>query len=434
MTMNIFYRLYVFLSFGLFLILFPAAWAYTRIAGLYRPHLNERLGFIPPVITRRLSGFPRIWIHAASIGEVRVAASVVKAIRSMISGCSFILSTNTPHGRKIAEELFSETIPVIFAPIDFVLIIRKVLKDVKPDVILFLETEIWPAWLFEARRMGIKTALINGRISPRSIGNYIRMRRFFCEVLKNIDIFSMISEIDAERIKAIGADPLKVEINGNAKYDLLGTDTDHRFEKEIRKSLNIDESQCVFVAGSTRTGEEELILEAYEIILESFKDTILIIAPRHIERTPDIGSLIKSRGYNFQIRTSLQDGRERRKENILIIDTFGELFKIYSIGTIIFCGASLVPLGGQNPLEPAVWGKMVFYGPSMEDFSEARLLLERAGAGVLVTSPEMLAEKALWFLDHPEELKARGRQAREEILINIGAAERHARTVKGLVV
>lgn len=432
--MNIFYRLYVFLSFGLFLILFPAAWVYSLITGQYRMHLSERLGFISRGVIQCLSGSPRIWIHAASIGEVKAAVSIVKAIKSMMPDCSFVFSTITPHGRKMAEELFSESIPVIFAPIDFILSVRKSLRTVNPDIILFLETEIWPAWLFEARRMGIKTALINGRISPRSIENYIRMRRFFCEVLKNIDIFSMISEIDAERIKAIGADPLKVEINGNAKYDLLGTDTDYGFEKEIRKSLNIDESQCVFVAGSTRTGEEELILEAYEIILESFKDTILIIAPRHIERTPDIGSLIKSRGYNFQMRTSLQDGRERRKENILIIDTFGELFKIYSIGTIIFCGASLVPLGGQNPLEPAIWGKMVFYGPSMQDFLDARLLLERVGAGVLVTSPEMLAEKALWFLDHPEELKARGRQAREEILINIGAGERHARTVKGLVV
>ena len=431
--MKIFYWLYVFFSFGLFLFLFPAVWIYTRITGQYRLHLSERLGFIPQSVIQYLSGSPRIWIHAASLGEVKVSVSIVKAIKSIMPGCSFVLSTNTPHGRKMAEELFGKDIPVIFAPIDFVPSIRKALRVVNPDIMLFLDTEIWPAWLFEARKMGIKIALINGRISSRSIGKYIRMRRFFCEVLKNIDIFSMISEVDAARIKAIGADPLKIKINGNAKYDFSGSNTDRRFEIEIRKALSIDESQRVFVAGSTRTGEEGMVLDAYEKILERFQDTILIIAPRHIERTPDIGSLVKRRGYKYQTRTVLQKGREKRTEQIVIMDTFGELFQIYSIGTIIFCGASLVALGGQNPLEPAIWGKVVFYGPSMEDFSDAKVLLENAEAGVQVTGPEMLAEKAIWFLDHPDELRIRGKRAREEILKNQGAAQRHAQAVKGLV-
>lgn len=431
--MKIFYWLYVFLSLGLFLILSPAAWLYTRITGQYRSHLGERLGSISPEVTQHLSGSILIWIHAASLGEVKVAVSIVNALRNMKSSCAFVLSTNTPHGRKMAEELFSEDIPVIFAPIDFAPLIRRALKTLNPDIMLFIETEIWPAWLFEARRMGIRTALLNGRISARSFGKYMGMRPFFCEVLKNFDVFSMISEEDAKRIIAIGADPQKIEINGNAKYDHLGSGTDPQIETAIRKALNINEFQRVFVAGSTRTGEEGMILDAYEKILEHFRDTILIIVPRHIERTPDIGSIIKARGYKYQTRSALQKGRANRTGQIVIIDTFGELFRIYSIGTIVFCGASLVPLGGQNPLEPAIWGKVVFYGPSMEDFSDAKILLEKVGAGFQVTGPEMLAEKAVWFLDHPDELKARGKLGREEILKNIGAGERHALAVMKLI-
>ena len=432
--MRILYGLYVFLTCGLFIFLFPAFWTYTRITGRHSHNLAERLGFVPFTVLRRLSGSPRIWIHAVSLGEVKVAASIVEALRQIMPGCSFMISTITRHGRELAAEIFDKDIPVVYAPIDFVASVRKALALVRPDIMVFLETEIWPAWLFEARRMGIKTALINGRISARSIGGYLRLRPFFCEVLKNFDIFSMIMEEDAVRIKAMGADPKKIEINGNAKYDLLGNITDPGIETEMRQTLNLDETRRVFIAGSTREGEEEMILDAYEQIIKRFSDTVLIIIPRHIERTPEIGLLIEKRGLKYQLRTDLYEDKARRTEQVVIINTFGELFKVYSIGTIVFCGASLVPLGGQNPLEPGIWGKVVFYGPSMEDFLDARALLEAAGAGVPVSSPEMLADKAIWFLDHTDQMRIYGERAREAILKNQGAAKRHARVIKRLIV
>jgi 3-deoxy-D-manno-octulosonic-acid transferase len=297
----------------------------------------------------------------------------------------------------------------------------------------FLETQIWPAWLFEARRMGIKTALINGRISERSIGRYLKLRILFRKVLENFDIFSMILEEDAVRIKAMGADPRKVEINGNAKYDLLGSTADKAIEEEMRQILNLKSPQRVFIAGSTREGEEVMVLDAYEKILMEFPDTILIIAPRHIERTPVIGSLVKGRGLRYQLWSNLDGIEMTREEQVVIINTFGELFKVYSVGTIVFCGASLVPLGGQNPLEPAIWGKVVFYGRSMEDFLDAKALLEDTGAGVQVSNPEMLAQKAVWFFGHPDALNRYGVRAREAALKNHGAAERHAQLIGRLL-
>ena len=427
------YGPYTILTGGLFLALFPAFWVYSRVTGRYGGHLKERLGFIPPKVFNRLSGSPRIWIHAVSLGEVKVAEAIIHALRRLMPACSLILSTFTEHGRKLAKETFGEEVPVIYAPIDFVGPVRKALSTVRPDAVVFLETEIWPAWLFEARRMGIKTAMINGRISVKSVGSYLRLRPVIRKVLENFDVFSMILEEDAGRIKAMGADPRKIEINGNAKYDLLGSNTDPAMETEMRRILDLKSSQRVFVAGSTREGEEELVLDAYEKILRDFPDTVLIIVPRHIERVPAIGSLLGRRGFRYQLRSDLDQSERKRSEQIVIINTYGELFKVYSVGTIVFCGGSLVPLGGQNPLEPAVWAKVAFYGPSMEEFLDAVDLLGQSGGGVQVSSPEMLAEKAAWFLRHPDELKRYGERAREVALRKKGAAEKHALVIERLL-
>lgn len=388
---------------------------------------------MPPKAIQHLSGSPRIWIHAVSLGEVRVAGSLIDALKDIIPGCSFLLSTITPHGRALAQETFGDEIPVVYAPVDFVGSVHKALSAVRPDVMVFLETEIWPSWLFESRRMGIKTALINGRISPRSIDGYLRLRPFFREVLKNFDAFSMIMEEDSERIKAMGAEAEKIVINGNAKYDLLASSADPAMEIEIRQIYNLSPGQRVFVAGSTRQGEEEVVLDAYTQILQEFPDTILIIAPRHVERSVEIGFLLKNRGLDYQCRSELDNDNAKRTSKVVIMDTFGELFKVYSVASIVFCGASLVPLGGQNPLEPAVWGKVVFYGPSMEDFLDAKALLEAANAGVLIADPEAMADKALWFLAHPEESRAYGQRARDAVLKNQKAAQKHAQVVKRLI-
>lgn len=430
--MNILYGAYGALTGGLFISFYPGFWMYTRITGRYSQHLEERLGILPRETVQNLTGRPRIWIHAASLGEVKVAASIVEALRPMLPDCSIVISTITEHGRKLAKETFGEEIPVIYAPIDFVGSVRKTLSTVRPDILVFLETEIWPGWLFEARRMGIRTALINGRISLKSIVRYRKFRSFFREVLRNFDVFSMISQEDAARIRAMGADPKKIEINGNSKYDLLENTVGLNIEAEMRKILNLDTSHKVFIAGSTRNGEEAMVLDAYDKILNEFPETILIIAPRHLERTPAVVSLVEVHGLRCQLRTDLNKGKAKRTEQVVIINTFGELFKIYSIGTIVFCGASLVPLGGQNPLEPAVWEKPVFYGPSMENFLDAKTMLETMKAGVLVTGSQELAEKAIWFLGHPEELKKYGKRARTAVLKNKGAGKKHAQVIMRL--
>ena len=424
---------YKALTTGLLMTGFPPFWVYARMTGRYRKGLKERLGFVPPSLNRGTKESPIIWIHAVSLGEIKVAEPIIEGLKTLIPGCAPVLSTTTEHGRGLALELFGEDIPVLYSPIDVPFAVRKALARVRPDVMVFLETEIWPAWLTEARKMGIKTALINGRISLRTMKVYQRMRVFFRDILKNVDAFSMIMEKDARRIISMGADPTKIEINGNAKYDFLSGKADPAMEREMREILHLQASQHVIVAGSTRGGEEAMILEAYEIIAGQAPGTLLIIAPRHINRVPAIETLLGERGIEYQLRTELDRPGKRRTASVVILNTFGELFKVYSVGTINFCGASLVPLGGQNPLEPAAWGKSAFYGPFMDDFMDARALLDDVDAGIEVSSPEMFAERALWFIRNQEALKKAGERARQALMENRGAAQKHAEVIARLI-
>lgn len=426
------YVAYKALTSGIFISLFPPFWVYTRVTGRYRRRWKERLGFIPRRVHWKPHRSSRVWIHAASLGEVRVAASIKENLKDLMPGCETMLSTTTEHGQDLARQILEDD-TAVYAPLDLFFAVRRALSLADPDLMVFMETELWPAWLTEAHRMGIKTALINGRISSRSIKSYRKLRPFFCKVLENVDAFSMISEADASRIREMGADPEKIEIHGNAKYDFLPRLVDPAMESEMRKTLNLRPAQPVFVAGSTRTGEEPIILDVYERILKVFPDTVLVIAPRHVVRTPAIESLLRRRGFAYQLSTALNDTGGKRTAPVVIMNTFGSLFRLYSVGTVNFCGASLVSLGGQNPLEAAVWGKVVFYGPSMEDFLDAKALLESEGAGIEVPTADAFAEKAIWLLKHPDLARSFGERGRAAVLKNQGAGRSHAEVIARLL-
>jgi 3-deoxy-D-manno-octulosonic-acid transferase len=430
--MSLLYKAYATLSSGIFVAGLPPFWLYTRLTGRYRRGLKERLGLFPVQGLRAGNPSRRIWIHAASLGEVRVARAITNHLEKLIPDCDVILSTSTDHGHDLARELFDPE-SVLYSPFDFLPSVRKSLSAVNPRAMVFLETELWPAWITETHRRGIRCALIHGRISNRSIRKYLTFRPFFRDVLNHMATFSMITEQDARRIKDMGADPKRVEVNGNAKLDLLTSQTDPAIEARMQKLLGLKPSQPVFVGGSTREGEEEILLKVYRGLLRYFPDTVLVIAPRHIVRTSSVENLVRQQGLEVQVWSQLLRPGVRRTAPVVIVDTFGDLFKIYSVGTIIFCGASLVPLGGQNPLEPAAWGKMVLYGSSMEDFQDARRILEQERAGVEVKDAEAFAEQALFFLNHQEELQDAGRRAKEAVLHSQGASKRHAEVIARLI-
>lgn len=425
--MFFFYNIAVTLSFFVF---GPFVFLFLLIKGLLDHHFKERLGLLPAHLIGPKGSGLRIWLHAVSIGEVKLAKVIVGAIRERANNFSIILSTTTKSGRQTALSIMPPDTTIIYNPIDLLWCVRRALKGVSPHLFINLETEIWPNFLWTCKMLRIPAFLINGRISVRSINNYKRVRFLMRDVLSTYSSLSMISSTDAGRILSIGADPRRVVVGGNAKYDTLGKEANPELSRRIASVYRVNGKRPVFIAGSTRGGEEEIIIEAYRVLRVRYSTMVLIIAPRHIERCGTIEAMLRSSHLDYCLRSSLEDSARRDLlADIIVVDTFGELFGLYSIGTVIFCGASLVPLGGQNPLEAAVWGKPVVYGPSMEDFLEAKALLEDVGAGFMVRDKDELVETTTWLLDHPEESERLGRRARQEIERNIGSAKKQIERV-----
>jgi 3-deoxy-D-manno-octulosonic-acid transferase len=243
----------------------------------------------------------------------------------------------------------------------------------------------------------------------------------------------MIQDEDARRLVMLGVPRNRIEVNGNAKYDLLLRRADSCLREKNKKLYNLKGNERVLVAGSTRGSEHEIILDIYEKILKTLPETLLIIAPRHIKKVRHVIDAIVKRGISHQLRTEINNSDSPRTAPVVIIDTIGDLQSTYSIASVVFCGGSLEPLGGQNVLEAAVWGKPVFYGPSMEDFLDAKALLDKTGGGIQVKNGKELREKVLYYLSHPDKADAVGRSAREAVILNKGAAGKHAAVIHRLL-
>lgn len=404
------------------------------LTGKYRKSFRQKLGFIPSSLQKKMVGSPRIWLNAVSVGEVIAVSSLVKALRKIYPQSCLILSTGTETGQEMAKKMVKEASVCIYYPLDFPGMVRRALNIVNPDLFINTETEFWPNFLRLAKKKGVRTILVNGRISVRSFGRYRKTAFFWKRVLENLDVMSMISEVDAERIRAMGAKPERVIVNGNSKYDALSDQIEPRFEEEMREILQVNKEDRVFIAASTHRGEEQIVLRAYRRFLEKFPRMLLLIAPRHVGRAREVEKILRKEGFDSYIRRSqLKEGKQRTTEPVIILDSIGELFKVYSLGTIIFSGGSFVPRGGQNILEPAAWGKVVFYGPSLEDFCDAGALLEGVGAGISLKNGAELIEKGLELLSHPRELKRRGEAGRKAVISSGGAGRRNAELVRKLL-
>jgi len=393
----------------------------------------QKLGFIPEKILTKMQGEPRVWVHAVSGGEVSAIHPLIRQLRDLYPQACLMLSTGTATGMKIAEERIPEATGSFFFPLDFPFVVRKVIRQMRPDLFIIAETELWPNFLRIVKEEGARTMLANGRISERSFERYRKIRFFFTAVLDNFDAMSMIRVQDGERIISMGADPVKVFVNGNCKFDQAAYSANPAFLEEMKNLLGIDEGEKVFVAGSTHEGEEEAVIRVFLKIRRHYPEAILILAPRHIERSERVEKLLERYGIRDFLRRSRLDGQKWKGAKVILWDTFGELFKVYSLGTVVFCGASLVPRRGQNILEPAAWGKVVLYGPSMEDFLDAHQLLASVGAGIMVQNEEELAERCLYLYAHPHELKERGEAGREALLAQRGATQRNLELARKLL-
>lgn len=411
-----------------FILFFPLFFLYSLFTGRYRHGLGERLGIYSSSVKKKLeAGSRRLWIHAVSVGEVRAAGALISALKGLTSDFVFVLSTTTEQGYKIAGERLANEAACVLFPIDTSWAVRSALKLVRPEAVICLETELWPGFIHQVHKYGAKLIMVNGRISIRSFGRYQKIKWFIRPLLEKFEYMSMIRKDDADRLLALGANATKVIVHGNMKYDLVAQNVSADTERIVRDRVGIGPDRPVLIAGSTHKGEEEIVLEAFKFLRKKYKDLLLIIAPRHVERALEVESLLKKQGIRF---SKWSDSEKFSADSAILIDQMGPLFDLYSIGTIVFCGGSLIPYGGHNIMEAAIWGKVVFYGPNMHDFLDAKALLESVGAGVEIRNVREFVEMAMWYIENPSELQARGLQGKMVIEANKGAAQKQARLIK----
>ena len=427
------FRIYQILSTLLVMAGYPPFYLYSRLSGRHRDSLSQRLGLYSHDEAERIQGNPRIWIHAASMGEVMAADAVIDHLFQILPGCAIILSTVTEHGHQLAEKQLLGKVHCVYAPIDFTPSVRRSMRILRPDIVVFMETELWPNWIMTAYRMGIKMILINGRISRRSIGRYLKIRPMMSNLLSHMGGFSMIQEGDAARISQMGAPSSRIEVNGNAKYDRLMHQTDETVRQSVERLLGSKINRPVLLAGSIRQEEYRMVIDVFEKLQRAFPNLLLILAPRHLGRIADIQRELSLRGIGFQNRTSLCPNDHAISASVVVLDTMGELHACYRIADVVFCGGSLVPKGGQNVMEAAIWGKPVLFGPHMDDFLDARDMLLVTGGGETVADAQALFEKIRFLLANPIEARSMGDRARIAVESNRGAAEKHARFIQRMV-
>jgi 3-deoxy-D-manno-octulosonic-acid transferase len=395
--------------------------------GKYRQSFVQKLGGRQTKMLAHLQDGPRVWIHAVSVGEVTAAAPIVASLKMKRPEVEIIFSTSTETGQEMARKFIKGAAAFIYFPLDIQYIVRKMIKLVNPDVFVLVETELWPNFLQVCKICHIQALMVNGRISPRSYNKYRLTRLFWKRILYNLNAAGMIAEIDAVRLQNIGMDSTKINVLGNAKYDALAALAAPALREEIARRFNARQNERFFVAGSTHEGEEKIIIHVYQELLKHYPELKLIMVPRHIERTNDVLGLLRQANIDDVVTLSdINKGRKRKDERVIVVDVIGELFKVYSLASVVYCGGSLVPRGGQNILEAAAWGKVIFYGPSMEDFSAEKALMEEAGCGVTIKNAEELLHGIIQALENPAEMKRRGERGKAVVLANIGAAARYA--------
>jgi len=400
----------------------------------YRAGFFQRLGFYPDSVRRALvKEEQRIWFHAVSVGEVAAVMPLLNLMRKEIPDWRIVLSTVTLTGQRVAREKLGGVATVLYFPLDMHFAVRRALRIISPRMVVLVETEIWPNFINTLHAARIPIAIINGRISDRSFPGYRRGRFLLKRFLKMVSLFSMQTELDAERIKAIGAPSERVMIGGNMKFDCGLRPGEESARRAVLSSLGLNPRQEVIVAGSTHRGEEEILLDVLQLVKRESREAVLVIVPRHPERAEEVHSLAEARGERCILRSSLRPGDTIESGSVLIINTVGELVDVYRAATVVFVGKSLVKGGGQNIIEPASLGKPVLFGPSMENFREAAELLISNGGAVRVKDGRQLGEAIVSLLRDEGAREEMGRRAAGMMARSRGATRRNLEIIKKLL-
>lgn len=423
---------------------FPFFSLYTWLFGHSCAELRQRLGAFNTDFERKHHRC--VWFHAASVGEVQAVVAILAAMQDMGIKADIVITTVTKQGLLAAKRQCMDQAYCLFAPIDLPWVVERFIRRLDPSLYVCLETELWPNMLRLAKGHQIKTLLLNGRLSKKSLRKYLWGKPFVRQILACFDAAAVIHSLDLERYLALGFDHHKIDVYGNAKYDLpLNKIAGSAPTKEILSDASIREStrvhyraaldlapdQPLLLAGSTHAGEEAILISVLESLLPKIPNLVLLLAPRHLDRLDQVKTALQRKQIKFQTFSQALHGQ--RNTQVIVLDRMGELAKLYAVATYVFCGGSLTPQGGHNIMEPAIWGKSPFYGPNMQDFRDARELLEEANAGFTVHDGQELSAK-IWYLHrHQEEFQQAANRALAVSSQQQGSAHKQAMLVSRLL-
>jgi 3-deoxy-D-manno-octulosonic-acid transferase len=418
------YFLYSFLTLVVFVVVSPYFLYQAIRYKKYVSSLGQRPGYLP--ISLNVDGEESIWIHAVSVGEALTARALAADLKERYPRLRLYLSTTTLAGQQVARRSLQHVDAVFYFPFDWAFIVRRTLNIVRPRVFVMMETEIWPNLLRVCRARGVKTVLINGRISSRSYPRYRMIRPFFRRVLADVDRFCMQSDESARRIVELGAEPSRVTVTGSLKFDSLEMPAavSHGKPRErVLRFFRLAPNRVVLVAGSTVRGEEPAVLRAFSRLKGTVPSAMAILAPRQPERFGEVERLARDAGFVTTRRTDLPIDAEPRAD-VVVLDTIGELAQLYQIATVVFVGGSMVDHGGHNILEPAIFGKAILFGPHMRNFKEIADAFVANGAAVQVTSDRDLEQAMVSLATDPVRRARLGAAARALVEANRGAKDK----------
>jgi 3-deoxy-D-manno-octulosonic-acid transferase len=396
--------------------------------GKYRKGFAERMGRIPARLHLPAQAEPTIWVHAVSVGEVLAVAGLVEELHHRFPKLKIFVSTTTDTGQALARKRFGDG-RVFYFPMDFAFAIRPYLRALHPQMVVIAETEFWPNFMRLTHASGARIAVVNARISDRSLPRYWRFRSLIRAVLANVDLFLAQTVQDASRLQDIGAYTKDISVSGNLKFDIAAPASPAIVE-DIRNSIAATGGGPVLVCGSTVDGEESLLLKPFQNLLVQFPRAVMILAPRHPERFPAVAALLENMSIHYR-RRSIWSG-ESLSGGVLLLDTIGELAALYALADIAFVGGSLVPHGGHNIIEPAQHGVAIVVGNHTENFRDIVSLFQNKDA-VRIAGPAELPLMLLDLLANDAKRKALGQRALETMRSQMGATARTADALEELL-